>query len=214
VQSKRSVFLDLDGTLLDVSRRHHAVHREIVAEIGGEARDLQTFWQLKQDATPIAELTGLGPADVRRYQERWQLLIEQPCYLGLDTWLPEARQTLGSLTGEYTVVITTLRQHDEALRDELRLLECPPVAQLLSAPAGDDAVRTKTRLIRSCRHYTREAVVAGDTEVDIRAGKVLGLLTVAVANGLRSHQCLVCEAPDCAIARIDELPQALRSLQC
>jgi phosphoglycolate phosphatase-like HAD superfamily hydrolase len=56
--------------------------------------------------------------------------------------------------------------------------------------------------------------VAGDTEVDIRAGKVLGLLTVAVANGLRSHQCLVCEAPHCAIARIDELPQALRSLQC
>ena len=207
-----SVFLDLDGTLLDVSRRYYAVHQEIVSQIGGEVRDAATFWRLKQEATSIEKLTGLVSSDARQYHRRWKLLIEAPSYLELDEWLPEAGVTLRSLAAHYNVVIVTLRGKANALHSQLRTLRCPDVAQVLSAPAGADPAAAKAHLIQSSPYYTKPAVIAGDTEVDIRAGKALGLTTIAVLSGIRSGVRLATESPDFTIGTIRELPDTLLHL--
>jgi phosphoglycolate phosphatase-like HAD superfamily hydrolase len=204
-----TVFLDLDGTLLDVSRRYYAVHQHIVSEIGGEVRDAATFWRLKQEATPVEKLTGLIASEVKEYQQQWKLLIEAPSYLELDTWLPGAEATLRSLAAQYPVVIVTLRRKARSVRAQLRSLHCPEIAQVLSAPGLNDPVAAKARLIQSSLYYTRSAVIAGDTEIDIRAGKALGLTTIAVLSGVRSSARLASESPDLTIGTIGELPDTL-----
>jgi phosphoglycolate phosphatase len=53
-------------------------------------------------------------------------------------------------------------------------------------------------------------LIVGDTEIDIRTGKALGLKTVALLSGIRSHERLAEEHPDCIVEDINALPQLVK----
>ncbi len=210
--AERTLFLDLDGVVLDVSRRYYAVHCDILSQLGGVPDDLERFWSLKRECASTEEVTGLDQAAAREYRKRWIQLIEGPAYLAMDQYLPQARTALMILGRDYDIVIVSLRHKSAALRKELADLSFPKVAQILSAPAKGDPAQAKARLIQGSPHFSRNAVIAGDTEVDIRAGKELGITTVAVRGGLRTDALIGREAPDVVIDGIAELPGTLREL--
>jgi len=212
VAAERTLFLDLDGVVLDVSQRYYAVHCDIVAQLGGTPLDFEEFWRLKREMASTEELTGLEPDAAREYRKRWGQLIEGPAYLAMDRYLPQARTALLLLGRDYDVVLVSLRHKAAALRKELEELSLPRVSQVLSAAAKGDPALAKARLMQGSPRFSRNAVVAGDTEVDIQAGKELGLTTIAVRGGLRSDALLSREPADVTIDGIAQLPGVLREL--
>jgi phosphoglycolate phosphatase-like HAD superfamily hydrolase len=67
---------------------------------------------------------------------------------------------------------------------------------LTAEPRGGASWRAKVDLIEASRRARPGLTILGDTEVDIRAGKALGMWTVAVTSGIRSRASLEAEHPD------------------
>jgi phosphoglycolate phosphatase-like HAD superfamily hydrolase len=87
---------------------------------------------------------------------------------------------------------------------QLDALELRPFfeAVLVGSPLSGVASAVKAGLLRQSRWLRPGALIVGDTEVDIRAGKAVGIKTVAVLSGIRSRAALEAEAPD---AIVDDL---------
>jgi phosphoglycolate phosphatase len=67
------------------------------------------------------------------------------------------------------------------------------------------ASSVKAGLLRESGWLRPGALIVGDTEVDIRAGKAVGIKTVAVTSGIRSRAALEAEGPDVIVDDIRAL---------
>ena len=63
--------------------------------------------------------------------------------------------------------------------------------------------------LEACGVPSREAMMVGDSPVDVAAGRAAGTLTCAVAGGYRSREELEAAVPDLIIESVAELPRRL-----
>jgi phosphoglycolate phosphatase len=197
---RRTIVLDLDGTLIDVSKRHYTVYRDVLTDLGGRSLPFERYWELKRSKTPWAEIlgaNGVQAAFLARFRER----IEQPSYLVLDRPFTFSRHVLEALDG-HELYLLTLRRSSDALREQLDRLD---LARYFRAIVSGDV---KTELITTLDAGS-EAVVVGDTEVDVAAAREVGAVAVAVASGIRSEAVLRRSEPDFLVEDIRSLPKLL-----
>lgn len=198
------LYLDLDGTILDVAPRYHHVHRATVRALGAESRlSRQAFWEHKRAGwtnARILEHEGLASrVDPKEYGARFLASIESDEAQALDSLLPGARDALDALGREHALVIVTLRREREPLARSLARLGIGGLFDdvLSGSPIGAAGEHTKAALVRSRgRAVENESWLVGDTEIDVRAGKALGLRTCAVTSGIRDSQLLKNEGPE------------------
>lgn len=206
------LFVDLDGVILDPSRRYFELHREIFEELGGRCPPLAELWRRKRQgasSSSLCDLDAAGDFDPLAFERSWHERVEQAAYLDLDTIVPGASERLsGWRKQRHSLSLVTLRRNRVTLGgqlERLRLLQLFDELLAAGTPACEEPVAAKVRLIRSSPYFSANAVVIGDTEVDIRAGRQLGLMTIAVAGGLREPQLLAAENPDCLVADLTEI---------
>ncbi len=205
------LFLDLDGVLLDVSERYWRLHCDLLAPYGGARLDKATYWTRRRERQPLATVLHEG-VDEDAYRLAWLERIEAPEYLRHDTVVPGARERLVLLGRAHPLVLATLRRRRDHLLAQLETLRLRPLfADVLTARPGDaevDDAERKARLISTSSLFRRGAIVVGDTEVDVRAGKALGVATVAVLSGIRSRALLLAEGPAAIVDSIASLDEA------
>lgn len=211
-QKQLKIFFDLDGTLIDVSKRHYKVYSEIVTEFGGRPLHKDRYWSLKRAKTGWPELlaqSGLKTDTQHDFLEAFIARIEDPAYLELDTLLPETEETLRAASRSHTCYLVSLRRNKQNLLDEVQRLGIGTYfAEILSAHSESDGSDKKTELMKHKLEPNETALVVGDTEADIKAGKTLGLTTVAVLSGIRSDAFLAKLAPDFIITGVEDLQAA------
>ena len=209
-----TIFFDLDGPILDVSERYFRVHQDIIERYGGKSMDKETYWHLKRDRQPLSALLAMIGCNASQqiYRIQWVRRIELLKFLQYDTVIQGAREQLERLRQHYTLVLVTLRQRRDPLEVQLEKLSLRPffAAVLSSNPTTNDGCQTKKHLIAQSEFLNRDSLIVGDTEIDIRAGKELGLTTVAVLSGIRNRERLARERPDFIIEEINTLPQIMR----
>jgi len=209
------IFFDLDGTLIDVSLRHHEVYSEIVIALGGQPLNKDAYWQHKRakEAWPvILNLSGLSPDSSPEFLDRFIAKIENPKYLRLDSLLPGAAEVLREFSGKSECYLVSLRRNPENLKQEVRHLGLSKYfRKILTGHSESDGSDKKSELIKA-ELDDRDALIIGDTEADIKAGKILGVTTVAVLSGIRSEKFLKSVSPDYMIRSIGELPSLFISL--
>ncbi|MDH1700760.1 HAD family hydrolase [Comamonas terrigena] len=196
-----TIFLDLDGPLLDGAQRHYSCYRTIMEDAGFEPIASERYWQLKRDMINRRELLALSGADVlyEQFLERWLSLIESPEALALDIVQPGALECLCNwkLQGK-RMILVTLRKDAAALQAQLQskglssylddVLVCPHES------GGAGKAQALLGLLGE-RPDPLRSVWVGDTEVDAQAARSLGLDVYLVENGLRSRSIL--ERLDC-----------------
>lgn len=195
------IYLDLDGTILDVAARYHHVHLETVRALGAESTiGLDAFWSQKRSGLSNAriladEKLAIAPAD---YAAAFLARIETDEAQALDTVLPGAMDALAALAGAHTLVIVTLRREREPLLRSLAHLaiDVHVGAVLSGSPLDGRGEATKAALVRAHGTPSPDSWMVGDTEIDVRAGKQLGIRTCAVTSGIRTRDLLQIEAPD------------------
>ena len=211
-----TLFFDLDGPLLDVSPRHVALHRELMDEIGIRGMSDELYWRRKRARVPedliLAELGASEHAP--HYLRRRLELIETPEYLAHDRCWPWVGEVLNELADRHHLVLVTVRTHRPALLEELERLNLTRFfREILSVPSEHYVDRQKADLIEDFLQRHRQLPqgnwMVGDTEVDIDAGRIVGLLTAAVLCGIRDWEHLAGAKPDVFMDDIRELAQAL-----
>jgi phosphoglycolate phosphatase-like HAD superfamily hydrolase len=210
------IFLDLDGTLVDVARRYHRLHGAFVVSQGCRPLRFADYWPAKRERVPEPELmqrAGLSPeaADwAATSRLRW---IEDQRYLRLDRPWSWTVPVLDDLARRAPLVLVTLRRYPDLLHWQLGRLGLTPYFQRVLAGRSNGKPEAKARLIRKEEFPGLErSVFVGDTEVDIASGQALGIRTVAVASGLRTTAHLAAWNPDALFEDLREVPSWLDSL--
>ena len=208
------LYLDLDGTLLDIREKYHRLHRRIAADLGRQALTWDTFWARKRRGGTLDDLLPDWEETARReYAKRWLGEIELPLYTRFDRLVPGARHSLVRLGREFELVLITLRRDGRELRRQLRHLGLDQLfSHLLVSGDHGGANLTKAQLLSlAVPPEKRKSIVVGDTEEDVLAARAMRAPVIAVLTGMRDRAFLAALSPDLIIESVAQLPAALQS---
>lgn len=187
-----TIFLDLDGPLLDGTQRHYSCYRSIMEDAGFEPIDIERYWQLKRDMINRRELLALSSADslYDEFLRRWLSVIESPESLELDIVQPGALECLRAWKEQgKKLILVTLRKDAAALQIQLQNKGLSTYLDKVLVCAHESGGAGKAQAVLDFlgeRPDALRSVWVGDTEVDAQAARSLGLDVYLVKNGLRS----------------------------
>jgi phosphoglycolate phosphatase-like HAD superfamily hydrolase len=212
-----TIYFDLDGPILDVSLRYWKVHCDIVVPHGGVGIGKDIYWEMKRDRVPVSAIlhrTGNTHIPESTYRTLWLERIEEPKYLEFDSVWDGAKEQLSSLCDHHQLVLVSLRQKPELMEGQIHQFGLRRFfSGILSASPIGDGADTKRRLIQASGFGYADAVIVGDTEVDIGAGKALGLSTIAILSGIRNQKQLAKEHPDHVALDITAATDIIRAMR-
>ena len=205
------LYFDLDGTLVDVRKRHYAAYADTMRELGLTPLPEQTYWDARRDGASNADLMGNVDTECHsRFAEKWLARVESPSYVRLDTLIPGARATLAALRESYELVLVTMRQDRQSLLEQLDELSLRKFFSAVYSRDGSDQPQSKSKLIRLFDdNVPGDAAVIGDSEADVEAARELGIESVCVTSGVRSRRYLDELEPDEVVSTIVQLPRIL-----
>lgn len=218
------LFLDLDGTVLDVSKRHYATYVDVLAlsDVGGVPIPEREYWSLCREAKPWEEIvkrSRVFPTKYKLFQERFDERFETPEMLLLDTLHPGVETFLGKMYTKTPIVLLTLRRNGEALESQLASLGIRKyfVTVLSGAPKIDPRRKNLDARWRHKAHLVKtrykilptDSLLIGDTETDVKCGRELGFEVMLVENGNRKKELQIKADPDRIVA---DLPAALKHI--
>jgi phosphoglycolate phosphatase len=206
----RAIYFDLDGTLIDVRRRHYAAYADTLRALGLTPLSWEQYWARRRRGASSADLLdGADDALRARFLDGWIAHVEMAAYLRLDEPVAGATGALDALSASYALVLVTLRRRRAALHAQLERLGLGgrfDAVLTLSAPG-----ESKVELIRNAGAPGAGSIVVGDSEADVEAARTLGLMSVCVTTGVRDPAFLRALAPDVLIGSIAEVPAALEA---
>lgn len=215
IQSRESpnmmIFCDLDGPLIDVSKRYYKTYQLAIAEtqayIQAKGRSLlltplsaSQFWQMKQERIPderIAYCSGLRHEQIDLFLSYVHDIVNQPILLQEDQLQPGVIPALQQLKDRgIRLSVVTLRCQAQAVQLLQRFELDHFFDQICGAQDRFSAYQNYTEgkqailecLVQKVAQSNGDQYwIIGDTEADVLAGQSLGLSTVALTCGIRSH---------------------------
>lgn len=198
------LILDFDGTVVDDANRHWRVFMEVT----GLWIEKDKYWALRRIGNTNADvLRNCGSEDVFDLDE-FRILIEDKEYLTLDRLIPKD-ETLQYLCCHFEVILCTIRSDKKNLewqvdnlgiRNYLHRMVVIPHQEL-------NFHKSKAMSLRAFlgTDFASTDIIIGDTEVDVRTGRELGIRTYAVESGIRCREYLQKLYPDLILSDLNQL---------
>ncbi len=193
-----TIFLDLDGTLLNTSKRHYKLYKDILNEMPhnkGSMFSHQKFWSMKRAGIKTRDIlpASLSNEIITSFEEEWLQKIEKKSYLQYDEPFPGMKNILSDLNKKFDLILVTLRNNTGNLHWELSKLGLKSYFKSIICGEGP-----KKKLVEG---YLRDnpdekCIIIGDTEEDIKTGLKLEITTISVTWGIRSRAFLEDFNPD------------------
>ena len=206
----RGIVFDVDGTLTNSVEAYYEIFREVSARFGIQIKKEDV---LEPMATGDLIWDRILPEDfpgrnekIRQfmnvipkvYQEVFQRV--RP-FAGLESVLKKMEEkeiTLGALTSSRAFAVRPLSNHGLSHYFKVIMTREDGFPQ---KPAPDGILEC----LRRMEVIPSDAIVIGDTPLDIRAGKAAGTLTIGVLSGIGTRAQLKAEAPTAIIEDISQL---------
>jgi HAD superfamily hydrolase (TIGR01509 family) len=216
-----AILFDLDGTIIDSVEIYYKIVWVVLDKLHLPRVSTKQIQKANRDGTFLWE--KLFPAAMfsdhpQLKDEAWAIArqISPKMFNGQIKLLPGAKEVLQQISAKgfkIAVVTSTPRQNMEAklkpLKESgiLHLLEEIITADdtVKKKPAADPLLECSKRLAVE----TEKCVYVGDTQIDIRAGKAAGTVTIGVLTGFDDHEMLKREHPDAIIESLGNLPEVI-----
>lgn len=186
----KTIFCDLDGTLLEDKMRHYRCYLDIVALYGGTPIGLDEYWNDKRNKvkrTILLEKTNFGSTYDVFYNE-WMQRIEQKEYLKYEVLKPRIKMVLSYLTQFVEQLnLVTMRNNKKNLIDQIESLDLESYFNHIYI---GNPVQKKKKMDLVDKYYGVLGLVIGDTEDDMLLAEKIGSPFLAVTNGLRTPKYL------------------------
>jgi phosphoglycolate phosphatase-like HAD superfamily hydrolase len=198
---QKLIFFDLDGTIINPSKRYHVIHAEICSSLGIKPFGIDEYWEYKRNKLPESELLircGANHFEIDGAINERSLMLEDASYLKYDTLHNEIDGVLNLLAKKNELVLITFRSKRKELEVQLKYLGIKDyfTKVLSTKPTLTPKYMGKVRLIEENYQYIDNSIFFGDTEVDILTGKYFKMTTVACNNGIRTKEILTDVNPD------------------
>lgn len=201
----QTIFLDLDGTLLDTSERHYQVYKDILSAKGIKRLLKKDFWRMKRSGIKTRNILPkhLPEETKNRFEEEWLEEIEKKDYLKFDKVFPGTMAVLSDLSIEYDLILVTLRNNIENLNWELSKLELKTYFK--SIISGRVSKKNLVENYLLTNENIGKCLLVGDTEEEILTGQQLDIPTVSVTYGIRSEEFLKKFNPEYCIGNFEDI---------
>lgn len=191
-----NIYLDLDGTLLDVSERFYKIYCDLLDKFNCDNKlNKETYWQLKKERCieeEIVHRTCRGISS-KEYSDLRQNVIESSRYLEYDRPFSYALDTIKTLKKDNRLVIISLRESLKKTEMEIDKFGFKPFFDkvLVHNEDTDSKWKIKAELIKSDSGFnTGDSIVVGDTETDFLAANEVGIDCFLVSSGIRTRDYL------------------------
>jgi phosphoglycolate phosphatase len=197
-----SIFLDLDGPLLDGKLRHYECYKNILLENNCIPISLNDYWSLKRNRVNrkilLEKSNAIDIYDV--FLSKWIERIETKDYLSLDRLQPKVVDMLSFWKSKgVNIFLITHRNNTENLHWQLNKSGLVGFFnQILDVPTLGEEAKSKSEHIRNCFPDLSpgECLWIGDTEADILSAQELKIRVYALSCGLRTREYLLSLHPD------------------
>jgi len=209
------IYIDLDGTILDVSERVYRVYCDILKKHKKRILRKSRYLRLKKEKTPIETILRETMAEdiLSEYKREWAKLIESPYYLEMDRLTQRKKLILLSLKNNYNLVLITLRNNRRGLYRQLEKEKIDKIFNDVLVPKRKDLLcpkwEIKAKTLEKYKRIKKDSIIVGDSEIDILAGKYLGIKTVAVIDGMRNKEFLKKYKPDFLISDFSKIKKVV-----
>jgi phosphoglycolate phosphatase len=213
LHSLRALIFDLDGTLIDSKQDLiHSVNATL-RELGREELPAETISGYIGHGAPqlVARALGNGGTEEER-QRALQFFLSYYELHKMDTTClyPGVAETLEQLASVPMAVLT-----NKPVRISVRILDAMGLSKYFRAIYGGNSFETKKpdplgarTILRELGAQPREALLVGDSEVDVQTARNAGTLAAAVNYGFGVHDRAAYPA-DVYLERFEELVTSL-----
>ncbi|MCX8009058.1 MAG: HAD family hydrolase [Patescibacteria group bacterium] len=182
------LFFDLDGTILDVQKRHLAVYRTIAQSLNLPAIPDDEYWKRKQHK--LLPWDNIPDRILNEYNQRYRQMIEDPDYLPLDAPFSNMISMIHTIKTFHEIILVTNRRQKNSLLDQLDAMNIRNLFDAILTPYP----QSKADAMRQHGYRTNDIVI-GDTEEDIHTAHELHIPSIAVSWGLRAPDYLLQHHP-------------------
>ena len=117
----RKIFIDFDGTIVDVSDRYYLLYKDLMTKFGYNVLKKNEYLKLKRDKTPEEQILLKTARNSIFIDEvlRERLLRLEPESLINDKIVPNVKGTLARLSRSFSLVLLSFRKDRQILLEEL-----------------------------------------------------------------------------------------------
>lgn len=202
------IFLDLDGTLLDISEKYWRIYNDLMASLGQPALGREQYWQCKRRRVPEADIARKTCSEsmIDVYMEKRRQRIEDMEYLLKDRVWPGIPELLARWSGEHVLYMVTMRKRRRTLMQQLDRFQLGGCfREVLSEDDNVGVWNVKALLIEPHLGDRSRTLIIGDTEAEIEVGRALGIGTISVTCGIRTRELLLAARPDYLFEGVDRI---------
>jgi len=184
------IFLDLDGTLLNIEDRYLNLFKYMCNQYHIDNISEFNFWELKRKGfTNIQILNKFGYQDElpNDFHKKWVALVEDNAWLKFDSLQKDTKDFLNQLKiKNFDLYLLTGRNSRKNLIEQLKNLDIYVYFKNIFNVNTSNMIAEKKAVLKS--HQPEYFV--GDTEFDYLACKDLPVKFFCVSNGFRNYDFL------------------------
>lgn len=201
--SRRNLFLDFDGTLIDPRRRLYNLFQELTPQ---SQLTFDQYWEIKRrrvnQQAMLGGMFGFDDCAIAEFKVEWLRRVEEPERLALDRPFPGVGAFLERMSASNEIYLVTARQNPDRARQQVENFGWRRYFTDLLVTRQSES---KAEIVR--RHVTVSPadLLVGDTGEDIKAGKALGVQTAAVLTGFLNREILEEYAADRIFESVTEI---------
>lgn len=195
MQKQPFLIVDLDGTLIDTSKRHFTVYQDIATELKITPMPFNRYWTLRREGKSNFDVIKMNAGELTRSQEklveeRWLEKIESLTYLNLDRPFDGVLEWLETTREKINIALITIRSQTENLYIQLKYSRWIDFFhQIIIRSHKDHPALSKINAVSTKIPFP--FLWIGDTEADILAAKALGVYSIGVSSGMRNDESLL-----------------------
>ena len=186
--------LDLDGTLIDSSKRHYVLMKKILEkkapEILFDSEDFMNYKALGNSGKKyLISKLGLSQELSDEIMEEWRSNIENEEYMAMDELYPDTIQFLDALTRKgYPIIFLTARNNRKNTIKQLENLNISGYADMVYVVSPNRATEEKIEIIMTYLEIGKEPIIVGDTENEYDTAYAAGINYFILNRGFRSKE--------------------------
>lgn len=205
VQKQKSIIFDLDGTLLDITKRWYILHLDLAKKYQFKPYDQKIYVSLKRQRIQEKQIMeGKLPARIlQQYLKKREALIESEYYLSFDRLKPKAVRLITRLSANHYLYLTTSRTNIRILNKQLTRMN---IRKYFTKVVTGNSLKNREKKLRDIiESKPAQYFLVGDSERDYKLARNLKIKSILVCDGSRSKIFLLKLKPDAIFDKISSL---------
>jgi len=186
-QIKKNIVIDLDGTLLDSSRRHIVLLREILKsqKIKLNIKDYLSYKRTGRSTKDYLVSKGLNINTTNEICKKWVKNIENIKLLKLDKLYKDSKEFLEKYYRKYNLILITGRSNKKNTKAQISELNINKFFKKIEIiKPTKDISEKKTKLTQKYKCFA----IIGDTETEKNVSDNLKIKFYPISRGFRSKE--------------------------